>query len=203
MVERDFCTLDMDRRGSHLEAMMLEDNFFDKARKMILKAFGVGPAGLREGSTSSGAGGGPATAAEIEAKQKIKVKMPKRPKKKAMESSVHGGLWLDGDLDSVTDLPNSSSTSEDVTDLSAHTAVAVDAADAADAAPAPALASTPTSERKAEVEVKVMEDEVGWLIWRFVLLCCAWKGGISYFVLCFYSGRRGTRGWAGLGWRWH
>ncbi|CAN0067936.1 unnamed protein product [Pylaiella littoralis] len=84
--------------GSRREsAMSMEENFFDKARRCMLRAIGVGRksssrAGLTSHSGSSGAPAVAETAEEIELRHKIKVKMPKRPSKKAMEA-VFDELW--------------------------------------------------------------------------------------------------------------
>lgn len=56
------------------QAMATEDNFFEKARRVLLRAIGVG--GSKGCSSASDGGAGnfePVTAEEIEAKQKIKV----------------------------------------------------------------------------------------------------------------------------------
>eukprot|EP00752_Nemacystus_decipiens_P010965 g9745.t2 len=90
------------RESAMLLAVQQEENFFEKARRCVLRAIGVGRKSThgRSGSSRAGSirgGGSPAvaeTAEEIEQRHKIKVKMPKRPSKKAMEGVAGAGqLW--------------------------------------------------------------------------------------------------------------
>ncbi|CAM9754180.1 unnamed protein product [Ectocarpus sp. 12 AP-2014] len=91
------------RESAMLLAAQQEENFFEKARRCVLRAIGVSrKSGQGEGGSFSGPGsmrGGNSpvvaeTAAEIALRHKIKVKMPKRPGKKAMDrASVDDHAW--------------------------------------------------------------------------------------------------------------
>lgn len=56
-----------------VQAMEHEDNFFEKARRVVLRAMGVGSNKRRSAASSSHGSLVPLSAEELEAKQKIKV----------------------------------------------------------------------------------------------------------------------------------